>query len=742
MIRSRSGGTRGCRHGAIGLLLLALAVPTRADQAAVRVDPLVFTRSPKPVSIASPDTLFQRFPAYQPSVDAGGIRFITLPFQSPGHAEGQAGADGMTFAFILTFMLDWHPRDATTRHAYFTFKRQPERMRRAGAELSTAAVADAMAYWSATHAVGGTLHAVDDDRYTCTYVVFGADGERLHTGTTPTNLLSAVAGEVAVAVMQHLDYDVPPALADYLRMPRRLHPESIAELGEAAFITERSDAEFRLYANVFARDPEFGEVCYWSGNQLYWRSQDGDMWQQARRQSLDACILRSALEGVIWTPPHGPPERMAEDQRWIDRTVGLVGETHPVIINIRLGRHKRFVEIYDPVLSHRARVAAEVNPDGYNLIMNFTWALTQHGGPGDHAMAASLAARAMQSPSIPSVYARNVFMERLAMGHYWSGHYDRALVLLRQMIGEWPDDLKAPDPVRYQTLAVLCLAQLGHYENAALVGRGLVEQGSIHDPQFMVTVGWCALLGNRPDIVASMERHLPERAGRERAFTLDDCRVFLENQKATLPQAVRGLAPYIRGDPVQDMFNVIRVINVQATMLHEGDLSVALSLIQLLQRMPNVRSAWILLDALDRVGGVSFPMEPFYEVIHWLHPDDAWVREAHAAFRARHRGDPVDMAAIQASLPPLVVTEWPYFLANPYTVARATEPPFFGGAWLVKMLLAEHRYAEARDVCGALLVHNQRIGGAKGAMAFHYDLLHLVNEAERTRTGAALPFIR
>ncbi|MCE9612843.1 MAG: hypothetical protein K8T26_01115 [Lentisphaerae bacterium] len=703
--------------------------------------PFLFARAPQAISSLG---MLKRFNAYQPGTNRG-IILLTLPFQADPVASEEAQLKAHAFSFTVSLDVDWHPLTATSRHAYFTYKRRPKSMLAAGTSLASNDVADVMEHWGATHALGGRLHCLPNATYSVEYTLFGPSATEMGHGRTGTNAFFDAVADTTVGALEALGYRVSPALDAHLRKPRARDPESLLDLGRAALAEERSGAEFQLYRDIIARDPEFGEVAYWAANQQYWVDDDFGRMESAIAQSMNHYVTMSAFKECPWRinplKPDAPPPPV------YNQIVGLVGAAHPTVV---------FADLRAAVgrtipgdLLRRAKQAMVDNPDNFKLGMTLCDRLVSEYLTTDVALAGSLAESLLTSPAIPSNRATCSLLEKVASANYMTGYNDRALALLGALLSRANADASldrlATSSLRY---VYACLAQMGRYGDAATVGVELIRRKVLNDPIIVGTVATCALLGDRQDLLPEISNALDAKQGVWSYDTFLLAQNLLTNGPLPeLPQDAMNWRAQGLMEQDTDVAPGLKVLMLQELARRHGQEQPAIEFLSAVRDAPTTRAFWVMLDQLDRAHPGKLQLGPFYEAIHWLHADDAWVRSAYLEYVSRggqQLGAPIERHRIEAWYAQFPVLEWPIYGNAPKTIyatmgrEKPESIPIFSGVWLVKTLLSEHRYQEARAICLRSLAWDCYPTKPR-AKAMDFDLLYLVDEAERRNCGDNIP---
>jgi hypothetical protein len=622
--------------------------------APVPADSLTLAQRPSPaapgIGLSEPEDLFKVFasaPPIQPAqyetkelekifpefqhqpFDRAGFDEVMLPFaySDPDHVGNPNEA--LAFDALMSNDLDWSPGCYCARHAYFAFKRDRNRMQALRQGYTPELIAPVIEYWRATHAIGGELVRVGNG-YEGTLQIFDRDGNQVFTQVykRPHSFWDLL-GAMDVDAMTFLDVAPSDILSNYLREPRCEHPQSLIDLGSAAFMEEKSLEEFDTYEKILKSDPSFSMVRFWYANQKHW--QDGDLRSYAAQNAL-ALSSRVELNALAeFNPRYCPdPDLAAEFPNWLDSAAQRASENSPIVIQCRLWHDCYGSETRDAIVERGLKVAAKY-PNALNLVSEL--ALKTN----DSWMSASLLTCSLLDRYWPGIDSKSTEKQNLAFYCSRIGHEDISMELLS---GEGPDQ---PRENLYDLLESLC--QAGRYSEAA-------DMYQLLGPTFNPTLSkwmapyavFAAAVTGRKEL---LDRILTEQHDVLAAENLD--KVF---------QAYRDAMDGKTIDPQQYLLlhrTLDFSIKWNMLLVAYCDASQGVSrnhrlLTECSFEWPIDRLIWIAQDDYQR-RDPSQDAAAFYDYLGWMFGGDPWVAKAVADFHQRGGTDkPIDPAMLRADL--------------------------------------------------------------------------------------------
>ena len=426
-----------------------------------------------------------------------------------------------------------------------------------------------------------------------------------------------------------------PALSKHLHQRRCEYPQSLVDLGKAAFAPEKTREEFGLYDAILERDPGFAEVRYWYANQKKWMDGDEKYYYRQTAQSLGSYVTASALGD--FDPEDCPDKALAKDYpQWVQQAEELVGPDFPDLVKRKLIEFRGIEEAPSGFVENATRVAARW-PNQYWLLHDLARVYLKGGGlPVDADMAAGIEVAALRDRFLPGIGHKNNSLYELAGAMLHLGNDDIVAQILTPLCS--PDQLAKYPRERSADANVLgkALVSCGRYADAVPLFLAAYK-GDINEVfrrQNLVHAGTAAALAGQADVLDGILRdHGP-------LLTEGGVRPVLEAYR----DALAG-KPVDGGPLLKQMHGAAWDAGMEAVILcAQLDLMAKKNdnrgaLVQWLTYLPDDRRLWFLMDAYDRQEGRP-ESAAFYDMIEWHHGKDPWVVKAVAAWRERSQGRP------------------------------------------------------------------------------------------------------
>jgi tetratricopeptide (TPR) repeat protein len=591
----------------------------------------IFASAP-PIQPAQYETteLEKIFPQFQHQpFDQAGFDEVMLPFSysDPNHL-GNAN-EAMAFDALMSNDLDWSPGCYCARHAYFVFKRDRNRMQALRQGYTPELIATVIDYWKATHAIGGELVRVGDG-YEGTLQIFDADGKQVFTRKyDQPHSFWDLLGAMDVDAMTFLDVAPSEEMAAYLREPRCEHPQSLIDLGSAAFMEEKSSEEFDTYEKILKSDPSFSMVRYWYANQKHWH--DGDLRDYAQQNglALSSRVEPSAL--AEFNPRYCPDADLAAQfPNWLSSAARLASENSAIVIQCRLWHDCYGSETSDAIVERGLKVAAKY-PNADNLVSEL--ALKSN----DAWMSASLLTSTLLNHYMPGYVDDAAIQRNLAFYCSAVGREDIAMEMLSKGGPQQPQDNF------YDLLESLTRA--GRYSEAA-------DMYQLLGPKFNPTLSkWMAPYAAFAAAVAGRKRLLDQ-------ILTDQHDVLAAEDLDKVFQAYRDTMDGKKVDTQQYLLlhrSLDFSLEWNMLLVAYGDANQGVSrnhrlLTECSFEWPIDRLIWIAQDDYQR-RDPSFDAAAFYDYLGWMFGDDPWVAKAVADFHQRGGTEkPIDSAMLRADL--------------------------------------------------------------------------------------------
>jgi len=625
------------------LLLLGSTFSPRAlaDGPATPNDPFAVFRTAQPVKVwhRSLDQLAPVFSAFQHEpFDKAGFDPVVLPFLYSDPDGIGKSEEAAAFAFLLSYDLDWAPGCYCARHAYFVFKRNRALMQRMALGYTPARIAQAVAGWNATHAVGGVINR-SRDGYSGWLRIYDPVGRvAFQKGYDTPETFFDLLGDMDVDAIAFFGSKPSAALAAYLHQPRCARPQSLAELGSDAFAAERTPQEFALYDRILRDDPDFAELRYWSANQQQWLHADPREYQRQIGLALRSRVNISAL--TDFSPGQCPdPEMAAQFPGWLDRADELGGGVHPTVLQARL-RYQKFGAGNRSATYAAALKVAAAYPNSHNLLMELTEQTSfPDAGDYDNGLAASLYFASLQDRYLPGTGEKNGAIYGLADDAIVLGHPELAIDLLRSA----PPN--QPDYNRELLVEALCMG--GQYEVALTYFQLLDKPYSEYTVQRLVPcAAFAAAVEHRSELLSKIideNQAVLQKAGQLEVFQY--YRDVLAGRKLTAGD-LQLPADALFSDESRWQGALEEVLATNSELRTDHLKAELYS-----HCYPQDRLGWMIWDAYQR-RDPSFDAATFYDYLQWLYGADPWVAAAVADFHKRSPGNlpPSDLTSLKNDL--------------------------------------------------------------------------------------------
>jgi len=699
---------------------------------------LLAQAEPVPVSYYSREELDKMWPAFQHAPYAAtGFNHLTLPFLYASDDPRSDPAEALAFSFLLSGSIDWAPGNYCTRHAYFVFKRSRRYMAGLMKSYNPGTIAAAIKDWNATHAVGGRL-VRSRLGYAGDLMIYGPRGEVVcQKSYKKPRKYWQLLGDMAVDAIRFFGSEPSPALVTHLRQPRG-SPESIIDLGKAAFAEEKSEEEFGLYRKILARDPGFAEVRYWYANQRQWQDGDRGRYMAEEARLLDDYLIPAAV--FDFHPAECPDkEAAARLPIWREKVADMVGLNFPELVHTRMEALRKDGKV-DVEYRDRATRVAAAYPNEYWLLWEVVRAYRsdrEFGADCDQGASVSLAA--MGNRYLTGAANKNDAIWELAVCMQNLGRHDICVQVLEPVAQE-SIRKEPPDKAAHEAVVVgISLFSMGRYDESrpylAAAFKGFPE-GDYQRSQTLLWQGIATALAGRLEVL-------------DKFITLN--RADLE--KGGGLAVIEGYREALRGRPVD--LNAVRKCYPHAYWWCSSEAALFVGQMDLLQekpkerarmtewalRSPEDRRFWILLDAYDRKEAKP-ESAAFYEALEWLSGEDAWVRRAVADYRKRSGAlAPAVLSAADLCerLTEFEPKRWPASVSDE-VAGRADKIayrlPHGAAAAALRTLVAEKKFKEAEEL--ALRYHHLAVATRNFAIRVYANhLVHLVQQAQGKAAPAA-----
>ena len=575
--------------------------------------------------------------------DVSGICHLTLPFQYATSAGGDTN-EANAFAFLLSNSLDWYPGCYCARHAYFVFKRTGKDIVDAGSTLNQSLIVKLAQRWNATHVIAGTLmHGTNG--YGAKIRVFDHDGRSIYEKSyEPGYDYFELLGNVSVGIMQSLDYKPLPGLVAHLKMKRCANPQSLIDLGKAAFAEERSDYEFGLYNTILERDPGFADVRFWLANQRYWKDDNRASYNQDMQRAAGSYLVEAVVE-----------DRMPKDPNTLARVKALVGGESPLAVLMELGS-KAGTNGVSAELIDRGIRTAEKYPNNRNLLLTLAAVFEKDGeGLADCDMIVSLLMASMESRFMAGSAAQTrLVVGRMAEAMMTLGRSEQAAIMEQGCIASAMEDQDVKATGRSALELGDAMRQMGLFSEAYKVhlqALKLADDPAARGPHVARACVLAALMGEK-EKVAALQAEYPQEVARSGWQPIINAYVSIIDKKDIGP----GSAEMLKQSG--------RLQREAVLLLAQADIAAKKTNCrakcdEYMASYPDDRELWIVCDAYNQIAA-SDHAGSFYTSLELLHGEDPWVQDAARRYRERGgkdgKANPNEIATRLSDCEP---TRWP-----------------------------------------------------------------------------------
>jgi tetratricopeptide (TPR) repeat protein len=597
---------------------------------------LPLSRVPRrPVGRYTLKQMEEMFPAFQHEpFETAGFNHLTLPFHYEDRSGGSGDAnEAHAFAFLISSALDWSQGCYCVRHAYFVFKRSKESMQALAKEYDAEKVRSSVRYWQATHAVGGKIvRQKEKDRYSGSLVIYDRMGRpALEVDYDKPRDFFDLLGDMSVDALKAMAPAPSPELVKHLHVRQCNDRQSLIDLGKAAFMEERSQEEFALYDAVLQRDPAFATVRCWRANQKCFTDRDYGAKALEYGKSLDSLLVPLALKDF---PSGGRPDAtvVSRYSGWIDQAKQLMGGPQPWMMTRDLTAAQGKGQLTSELLDQATGLAARY-PNEFPYLWSLSRAYSSFDGVGDCDTAGSILLAALGDRYMTVPVDRTQAVVSLAWVANLLGRSDLSAQLLlpgaaanvkgkadprvfyveARMLGEAMFDLgRFDESMEWYRLAFQGApagshdsidSLVGGAVSAAHAGRADVVGQILRDRRAMLDKAYAAgLLEGYLDLMAGKKLNYKAawcRPGNDIQWWLDERLQTLTMQADIL----EGQAGHWKW--ADDNGRTFPYRHENKVLLHE-----------FFQKHPNLAT------------------DCFYRALEWTDPDDAWAKQAVAAYRS------------------------------------------------------------------------------------------------------------
>jgi hypothetical protein len=615
--------------------------------------------APQPLRKYTLDEVAARFPYFKHApFDSAGYNQCSLPMHYEDRGGDGDANEAMAMSHLLSYALDWGDGCYCSRHAYFIFKRSaksmPALMKKYDPKLVSALVRD----WGASHGVGGKLIRLKDG-YAGELTVFNRDGKVVkEVRYDKPREFFELFGDMCVDGITFLSGSAPtPELAKHLHVPQCKNRRSLIDLGKAAFVEERSEAEWAIYEGILKRDPGFASVRYWRANQKWWQDEDDRAKSLETARSLDSYITLSALED--WNAGLCPDKDLAaKAPQWTRQAEEMAGKDSMFVVQRQLGQAISDKKI-SPEMQKKAVAAGRKYPNDYTYLLTLSRSFdVGYDLPVDVEMSLSILIAALRNDYLPGSGWKGGAIRRFSINAWSVGLYDLCVDILTPY-ARANLDKNSVDSVAW---------------DAQMLGEALYEMGRFDESWKWHRVAFLNRPEGSDEAVKALigEASAAAHAGRRDVVEqiLRDHRGLLERKKAV--GLIQGCLDVMDGKPLDEkslwvvkvpgdrwLRDYMMTLQVEAEILHNvGDQMQSLMEKDFAQWEPRRRSFLILCHDVFRQRPEKAP-DSFYYMISCIRPDDPWARSAVAEWKKWDKPSNLpDPAKIMQELKDYPPMEW------------------------------------------------------------------------------------
>lgn len=545
--------------------------------------------------------------------ERAGFSALALPFNFSSEDGTVDPAYAYAFSFLLSDDLDFAPGSYCSRHAYFVFKRDRERMQPMARQYNPISIAQLIVDWRATHAIGGILTA-SKTGYGGEVQIFGPDGKVVFTRKyAPPRPFFRLLGDMEVDAMQFFGPAPSAALVDYLHQDRCRHSESLVKLGQAPFMKWRSPEEFKLFDDILAVDPDFAEVRQWSANQKYWDDGNQGKYEIQKALSLQSRVTAVALGDFR---PYQCPDRalVGRYPQWVAEFERLAGADAPRAIERHLLDLNVTTETgFSSQLATQGLDAAAKYPNEINLANGLAVYLLARGRT---ALAGSLELTCINNRFLQATGSRSSNWQKLgdcaeAMGRRQEAMFDWATALT-EATGAQESGIAQSCQIKIADMA----EQMGQFDEARKAYLEFLETDQNKNDRLRAVVGagvCAALLGRGTDLSEVRKTYASEIVRTPAERILGAYADLLAGRAVDSESVANGPGGWF---PMSDEYQ---------RLLCQLDIAAGKTIwLQSENGDPSDRIAWAILDGYDQRSQPS-ALDGFSHTLAWLYGDDPWV---------------------------------------------------------------------------------------------------------------------
>ncbi|MBN2064947.1 MAG: hypothetical protein JW745_09105 [Sedimentisphaerales bacterium] len=278
-----------------------------------------------------------------PVTQKGGMfNPVFLPFEFITDAEHKGDLDLLTFPCLLSFKFDFVPDNYSARHPGSIYRKTRKNPIWFTSMNETQRVVNYIKYWSATHAIGGTI-IQQKEGLTGEMVVIDSTGREVirQKYSQPVPYFTFM-GQMVKTWMEYRGQPVSDGLYQELIRPMTTDMECVKMYGKTFFVPWRKQEEWDIYEEILKRDPDFAEIRYWYANQKGWtldsESQEYAQLKIETGRALQSHLVMPALGEFNYT---GCPDKAVinDCKKVLDYAIDICGE-NPLVMAVKLKNNR------------------------------------------------------------------------------------------------------------------------------------------------------------------------------------------------------------------------------------------------------------------------------------------------------------------------------------------------------------------------------------------------------------------
>jgi hypothetical protein len=418
---------------------------------------------------------------------------------------------------------------------------------------------------------------------------------------------SDLLGDMSVDALTYFGPAPSGGLAAFLHEPRYAHAESLAALGSAAFMPERSAQEFSTYDGILASDPGFAIVRYWHANQENSVAPDPAALLQQTNQSIQARPEIMPLNAIA-ARRYIDAGLQSEYLRCLEHAYQLAGPDNPFVLAHRLETGEYLGLSRADILRKGLEDAAKY-PNAHYLLEELAYSFMNPGeGTPDYEMAASLFLADEDNLYLPGTGEKYDSQLRLAQACVRIGRSDIAAEVLG---GGGQDQPQYNLQVRLQAL---CFSR--HFADVLALYHQITPPADEQSVRAVLpAVAFAAaVLKKTTELDALLKDHHDALQAAGILALIQGYRDMAEGVPVDVSR-LQGLGSRLTPDL---RWNLLLVTEADSLGAQERSMNLAHLFVW---NYPEDRLGWMIMDGYQR-RDAGFDGAAFYDYLDWLHGDD------------------------------------------------------------------------------------------------------------------------